>query len=164
MKRIKDYPMCDTNPWAPDRLIERLKFEEGGEKIMRDENDDVFVLKPAIKFKGKFVKDYKAYRKVFVDGLDRVKKLTNPGLRIFCYMLFHLDKDTDEIRLEIEKVLDYCDYKSTTQYYIGVMDLLDNDFIARKSDEKSSFFINVNIFFNGDRARMMKNKETKDAE
>lgn len=163
MKKISDFPMYDKNPWDPEGIWERLKVQQGGERIMEDKTTgDTFVLKPAIKIKGSFMKDHFAYRKLFKNNLDKVKNLTIPGLRLFCYILDALDKNIDEIRINVDEARSFCNFRSPTQYYAGIADLLEREFIVRKSDDRMLFYINVNIFFNGDRTKMLSDRENEE--
>jgi len=154
-KKISDYPLYDRNPYDPEGIYERIKQIGGHEQLVYNEDGDAFVLKPALKIKGKFMKDFKPYRKLYTDHIDKIKNLSTPGLRMFCFILMSIDRDVDVIRIDPRKAVSFCEYQSMNQYYSGITDLLQNDFIVRMSDDRMCFYINVNIFFNGDRGKLL---------
>lgn len=155
-KGIQDFPAYDRNPIVIDGIYDRESRKVPGERIVVDEETgEVFAMKPAIKSGGKFYKDHRSYRKVYVETLKEVKDLSVPAFRILCFILYTMIKDTDEVRIHPAQVMNFCGYKSMTQYYMGILDLLNKKFIFRKVDDKTAYFINVNVFFNGNRLKLM---------
>lgn len=163
-KNIKDFPLYDTNPWDPEGICQRIKIKGTMDQVVTNNAGESFVLTPAVKIKGVFMKDNFPFRKLFVKYLDNVKALSSPGLRMFCYILTAVERNIDEIRIDTGRAMEFCEYKSMSQYYAGITNLLVNDFLVRKSDDRMTYFININIFFNGDRGKMMMDRDTENQE
>jgi len=160
VKKLNDFTTYEENPWKPDGISRQMKYSDADERILTDSNTgEVFTLIPTIKVGGKFVRDRLEYRKLYVGTLDKIKKLSVPGLRLFCYILTDLPRCSDEVYIDPRKAREYCGYSSQTQFYAGLINLLENDIVVRKVGVHPQYFINVNVFFNGDRGKMLRNKE-----
>lgn len=152
---ISSIPMVDVNPWTPEGFHE-IANETGGEEFrVFDKDGKSFTLKAAIRINGKITKDRLPYRKLYFDQIQKIMALSPSGFKLFCYVLSRIERNRDEIVIDPILAVMYCKYKSRTQFYKGLREMVDNDFVIRKADTRMSYFFNVNVFFNGDRVKMV---------
>ena len=52
----------------------------------------------------------------------------------------------------MEDILQYTGYKTRANIYNGIINLLENGMLFRKTGS-GSYYININIFFNGNRIK-----------
>lgn len=96
---------------------------------------------------GTFVKVYKTMPETLIT-------LNSCGFKILCYIWIELPKDTGTIYLNFRKCMEYCNYKNRGSMYNGLMELIEKHIIAKKADTDNGFYINVSMFFNGDRRKL----------
>ena len=113
-----------------------------GEEVMIQNLDNV----------SSFSVDNREYRKVYVNGLNSISELSSSGLRVWCYILARLSPKKNEITINMSDALDYTGYKGKMNIYNGIINLLENGMLFRKNGS-GSYYININIFFNGNRIK-----------
>jgi hypothetical protein len=113
-----------------------------GEEVMIQNLDNV----------SSFSVDNREYRKVYVNGLNSISELSSSGLRVWCYILARLSPKKNEITINMSDALDYTGYKGKMNIYNGIINLLENGLLFRKNGS-GSYYININIFFNGNRIK-----------
>jgi len=113
-----------------------------GEEVMIQNLDNV----------SSFSVDNREYRKVYVNGLNSISELSSSGLRVWCYILARLSPKKNEITINMSDALDYTGYKGKMNIYNGIINLLENGLLFRKIGS-GSYYININIFFNGNRIK-----------
>jgi hypothetical protein len=113
-----------------------------GEEVMIQNLDNV----------SSFSVDNREYRKVYVNGLNSISELSSSGLRVWCYILARLSPKKNEITINMSDALDYTGYKGKMNIYNGIINLLENGLLFRKTGS-GSYYININIFFNGNRIK-----------
>ena len=113
-----------------------------GEEVMIQNLDNV----------SSFSVDNREYRKVYVNGLNSISELSSSGLRVWCYILARLSPKKNEITINMSDALDYTGYKGKMNIYNGIINLLENGLLFRKTNS-GSYYININIFFNGNRIK-----------
>ena len=74
-----------------------------------------------------------------------------PATRVYSYILFHLPIRKTEMYFDLDEMIEFTRYKSTTSIWKGIKWLIDNDFIE-KGHKPGWFWLNPTLFFNGDRA------------
>lgn len=96
-----------------------------------------------------FVKLYTANIGVFFD-------LSKAGLRVFCALMVAAQKHigTDLIYLDLKVLPADCALSKQT-FYRGLAELVENKFVA-KHTSPNWYFLNPNLFFNGDRVKFVR--------
>lgn len=101
------------------------------------------------------VVDAERFAKVYLDGVSKTFELGSAARKVFSVVLRACEKDTDRIYLnfmvaqEVEP-----DGLSERTFQRGLSELIAKGFIAA-STLPSMFWINVHLFFNGDRVRFI---------
>ena len=104
------------------------------------------------------VQDTAKYTKVFHEDMEWMTELKDAGLRLLIYIFRYTTPNKDRIRLRPEEVQKTAGYASNTSYYKGLTDLLQKNVLYRTEDPQV-FFINVNLFFNGDRRKLLPSRK-----
>ncbi len=98
--------------------------------------------------KRKYV-DGEHFVKIFVKEMEAIFDLTLPAQKIFTYMLSKVEYD-DKLHFDIKDCKVSLKYKSESQIFIGIKELMLNRFIA-KTSWTNVYWINPKIFYKGDR-------------
>jgi len=158
-KGLQKYPEYEKNPFDLEGIFEKSFDDPEKRTFIDNETGEVLSVTAAIKTGTKSYKDRRAYRKLFAEGLKDVMNLSAPGFRLLCYIMYHMRKDVDFVYVLPQPAMDFCEYKGVTQYYVGIRELLDKKFMVRRKEDKNSFFINVNLFFNGNRIKLIEDED-----
>lgn len=148
--KLSDFETYRSNPTIPVGVVTRDIRDEGDimETITAD-GEAMFVRKLG---SAKTVRnDTLPYKKVYNDAFPTIKDFSSCGLKVWCFIVASLKPREDEVFIEIEDCKLYTGYTSDMAIYRGIIELLDKKFLFRKTGSNSSFFINVNMFFNGKR-------------
>lgn len=154
MKTIKDYESYSVNPSvvliADIKVINQVKkgeikrmqdMDTGEETIIQEMGEHLI-----------FEKDSREYRKVYVEALPTIANLSSAGLKVWCYVLARLIAKKDEIGINLDDCMEYTGYKTRANIYTGIINLLENKMLFKKVGS-GVYFININIFFNGNRIK-----------
>lgn len=95
--------------------------------------------------------DQKTFVKEFKSDYQSLKyKLTYTALRLYEYIKDHVTMGDDYVKIDYEDIMRVFEWKSIRSVYNGINELMKYGFIS-DSDEVRKYWINVNIFFNGNR-------------
>ena len=95
--------------------------------------------------------DQRRYVKVFRESLRDANNLPLPSFKLWNYILQLLEPKRDKFDIVVADAIDFCGWKSRVMYYKAIVPLLEAGFIARRTGNYQSFFINPDMAFNGDR-------------
>lgn len=104
--------------------------------------------------------DTAEFVKIFKDEIKSTFDLSKTGNKAFGYILSILPIRSATIYLNISKMVEYCEWKTTVSAYQGLGELIKNKIIA-PSMEPNLWFINPSIIFNGDRYAFIKEYRLK---
>lgn len=107
------------------------------------------------------IKDTTEFTKIFGAGCAEISKLSTRGVRMLAYLLTIIKRDKDDVLVDVGLAQEWCGYKSRTQVYAGICNLLQHNFICRKTGTGGEYYINVNYFFNGKRINLAYGSELK---
>lgn len=105
--------------------------------------------------------------KFFKDKEERYMELSSVGFHLLFYISNHLLKEGCWwFTLNIKATKDALFYSTTRPVYLGILDLLNAGYIAKKSGKKgdSEFWINGNLFFSGSRHIALNDKDNNEME
>ncbi|WP_150587301.1 hypothetical protein [Pandoraea communis] len=144
----------ETNPLLEPR---ELQFNDrlvkvGSQKDLIDPDTGDKVAVNAI-YRRRVV-DSERYAKIYLEGVTRTFGLSKPAARVFQVILQLCKKDSDQLYLNFMAVQKVEDALQERTYQRGLRELLEAGFIAY-SDMPNMFWINVHLFFNGDRVRFI---------
>lgn len=155
MKTITDYPTYEDNPFKMSDILtlKKRRYEDISERreiVLTDTGEmGVVTLYETHDKQG----DYKEYRKIYVDALDKLSNLTVPGLKVFTYILSKLKISKDYIYIRSNEAMEFCGYTSKSDIYKGIANLLEQQLIARRVGMDGIYFINYDAFYNGSRLK-----------
>jgi hypothetical protein len=101
------------------------------------------------------VSDSEKFVKWYDKSYSEIGKLSNAGVRVLSYILCVLPKNVDWVEIDMDDCMAHCGYTSVQAVRNGLLDLLEQRYIQRKSGGSNRFFINPNFFFNGQRHEIL---------
>lgn len=93
--------------------------------------------------------DGEHFIKIFVKEMEIIFDLTRPAQKVFTYMLSKVEYN-DKLHFDIEDCKASLKYKSGSQIFVGIKELILNEFIA-KTSWNNVYWINPKLFYKGDR-------------
>ena len=99
--------------------------------------------------------DSLTYTKVFMGEHNFIYSLSINGLKLFNYCIYNLIPNRDIIVLNPIACMEKCNMKKTS-FFKGVKELTQNNVIKIKNGSLHCYWINSNVFFNGNRLRIYK--------
>lgn len=102
------------------------------------------------------VVDSEKFAKVYLDGVTKAFELGSAARKVFSVVLKSCEKDTDRIYLNFMATQEAGDIDGLSErtFQRGLSELMQKGFIAA-STMPSMFWINVHLFFNGDRVKFI---------
>jgi len=115
---------------------------------------DVNTVKSTLNTQQEFEKD--PFIKLYSERnfMNAFKNTSDTASKLFLYIAYTLEKNSDVIYINAEKAMEFVGIKSPTTYYKYVQELIDNAIITRKSN--SEYWINPLFLFNGNRIEFYK--------
>lgn len=98
--------------------------------------------------------DNLAYVKLYRFNILEMAKLDYTTLRLALFICTLLKPSKDVVIIDYNKFLQEFDYKNKMSYYNALNKLLDGGYIVKKEGTDSEFYVNTNLFFNGDRIKL----------
>lgn len=142
------------NPFKVEGITTINYITKVDEKVVIDsETGEAFTMKKIPK-NSMHDHDGLPYVKVFQDKTNLLLELPTPSLKLFIYALGVARPITDLVFLNIHDCMVSCGFKSATSYREGIKGLIEANIIAKKSGSNMEFWINPNVFFNGNRLRL----------
>ncbi len=151
-KGINDFSVFLENPFLNKLIVETktktnvIATKNGGAILNKStgeiDEDTLFLAQRKQLDKEPFIK-------LFQSQLKALFGLTQAGVRVFGYFM-EQSKFDDKVIFNWDECKDFTSYSSTSTIQKGMVELLENNFIA-KTKNKNIYFINPEIFFKGDR-------------
>lgn len=154
MKTIIDFPTYEELPFIVDTAVVKLK---GGSIRMHSELVDQTtgeIISGATTIADKEI-DPTKFIKVYARGFANISNLNPAGVKLLMYIMFSMGKNVHKITIHIGECMKFCKYSSRSAVYKGLADLLENRVIAVATG-KSAYWINPNIFYNGNPVDLVK--------
>lgn len=148
---LKELPAYKSNPF-----LESLRIPLAPKSNMFVKRDEAIINLSSgtiqedvlLTGKRKYV-DGEHFVKIFVKEMEIIFDLTRPAQKIFTYMLSKVEYD-DKLHFDIRDCKTSLRYKSESQVFIGIKELMLNGFIA-KTSWTNVYWINPKLFYKGDR-------------
>ena len=140
-------------------------LKNGNKALVIDESTGEHLGTLGAMFLEEKVVDTEQFIKIYTLGIEELTNLSNAGLKIFKLvykmMLESPNNDTFTLNFTYLKEIGAWEF-SKVHFHSGVNELLMKK-ILYKSKIPSQFFININLFFNGDRITTIKTYRLKSA-
>ena len=151
---IKSTPYNSRNPFMKSVIIEMDAStqvlingeDKSGQRI--NKND-------AIIWKNRVIKDRRKFTKLYHNGLKDFFGLGRSEMDILKFIMHRLRKDQDKVAFTYKLVKEETDIASDSTVSTTLLSLMNKGIIARAEGD-GIYYINPNIFFNGDRVAFVK--------
>ena len=152
MKRYESYVYNPFNITG----IEHKQIQEKQDKQQWQlkDGDDIYAVSRIPKNK-QILTDKTAYTKLFNDNLQTLMKLSGTGLKLLVYAACTIRPLSQTIALNIEDIQTATGMSSPNTIRTAVSELLEAKIIAKKTGSTVEYWINPNVFFNGNRLRLL---------
>lgn len=101
--------------------------------------------------------DRASYTKLFKGGKLKLAELSSSGIKVLCYIMLNASPNQEDMCLHPQQVASEMGYRDQRSVYEGLVNLLNMGLLGRKTGYQSCFWINPNLFFNGDRIKLLDN-------
>jgi hypothetical protein len=151
-----------VNPFKPEYPDNDFRQFKPNEKLKEgtyvDEFGEVGIGMVAEK-KVHGIHDHTKFAKLYQKGVSVIPELSNSALKFFKYILSEVleRQDCDYVILAVMPTLLACGYKKASRiiFYESIKELVDKKVIVKKeSYSRDQYWINPNMFFNGDRVKL----------
>lgn len=161
-RKISDHVVNSDNPFIEElfkmEISSKKRYIAGKSPSMIVNNDtgevqghQVFALHEKY--------DKSEFTKIFRAGLMGMFNLSKAGIKVFAFIADSVKPNQGYVYFEIDDCREFTGYKSNTPVLSGVSELIEHGFIAR-SEKYYKYFINPNMFFNGNRFTFIKSYQS----
>jgi hypothetical protein len=141
------------NPFKVEGIVTRSFITREDETLMVNQDDGLtYAVRPVSEHKS-VEHDPMCYTKVYQLAHLKLRKLTYSALKIFNYCVYSIHVGQQIVFLNSADVMQQCDI-SQASFYTAIKELIEADILARKMGSSIEFWINPNIFFNGNRLKL----------
>jgi len=153
--KLTSFPVHETNPYLAALIVptRNKTVQVGNAKDFSMVNTDTGE-EHSMFIGTKQAVDKEQFRKIFKGQIQALFCLSGAGIKVFGYLLDALHVSKDQVLFDLKDCMKFTGYTSKQSIYVGVGELLKNNFIAR-TPKAYTFFINPAIFFNGNRLVMV---------
>jgi hypothetical protein len=142
------------NPFAVEGIAMKQYITKEDEQLTVDpETGQYYTIKKVSQNK-EVQHDGMVYTKVFQSALLSFKNLSPSGLKVLLYAICNARSCHDVVFLNPPDIMLFYDMSKGT-YYNGIDDLLKNKIIAKKLGSSIEFWVNPNVFYNGNRLKLV---------
>jgi hypothetical protein len=153
MKEVQSFL---ENPFKVEGISTIAYVTKVDEKSVIDpETGEVYLMRKMPKNQ-QHLHDSKVYVKLFQDNSDLLMKLPHASIKILLYGMCRVRPLSEIVYLNVDDCMVNCGFKSPTSYREGIKALIESNIIARKIGSSMEYWLNPNIFFNGNRLRLIK--------
>lgn len=152
---MKKYESYFTNPFKVNGLISRQYTPKVKEELVVDPNSGEMYTMRKVPKNSEQLHDPAVYTKVYQDQLELLVGLSPASMKIVLYMICNMSPLSDAIVLSVPDLMVALDIKSSVTVRNSIMEVLDKRIIAQQLGSNIQFWINPNIFFNGNRLRLV---------
>lgn len=145
-----------NSPYKVIGVEERTFTTREDEKLTMDpETGQLYTMRAVSKDK-KTIHDSLMFTKIFTDNLGQLMTLSPSSLKIMVYGICTVKPLSQVLILNPEDVCQSCGFSNST-FWNGVYELLNKKMICKKLGSNIEYWFDPNIFFNGNRLRIVKN-------
>ena len=154
-KYMKKYESYLKSPFRIVGLEERHFLKKQDEEVWQlKDGDDLYAVRKIPKNKLSLT-DTSPYTKLFNENLKDLMKLSGTGLRLLVYGACTIRPLSQTVIYHIPDIQVATGIASPNTIKAGITDLLDNKIIAQKLGSNIEYWVNPNVFFNGNRIRLI---------
>ena len=152
---MKKYESYLNSPFKVEGIESRQYIQKVDEKLWVDpETSEMYSVKRVPKNREQ-LNDSMAYTKIFVDKRDLLMKLSGTGLRVLVYGICTIRPLAQTVILNIPDIQVEANIASPNTIRTAISELIELGIIAQKVGSNIEFWVNPNVFFNGNRLRLI---------
>lgn len=152
---MKKYESYLHSPFKMYGIEEKHYVTKQDEQVMQlTDGDDLYAVRKIPKSRLQ-MHDSLSYVKLFVDAWSHLKGLSPLSTKIIVYGVSNMRPLSQVVWLNPPDIMLECGIKSPNTIRGAIEDLIDNKIIAQKLGSNIEFWINPNVFFNGNRIRLI---------
>ena len=157
-KAVSDYEEFELNPFLSKMSISSDRKRKYDYKTGKDAADPETgeVLETYIETVYLEERDNASFVKIFKDNIKNCFSLSVTGIKMLEYFMGEAKINKDQVFFDVKTAQNVCKFVSRTSVYKGLINLLDKDIVARVKGKNNFYFINIHVFFNGDRLVVIK--------
>jgi hypothetical protein len=142
------------NPFKVLGITKRIYTTKEDEiESVNTDTGEMLIIKKLPKSK-EVIHDGMVYTKLFHIDYECIMGLGVHSLRLLMYCAYNARANSDSIFISIDDCLQRCNFKRTS-YFLAINELCDAKIIARMLGRDYQYWINPNVFFNGNRVRLV---------
>lgn len=149
---MKKYESYLNSPFKIEGIEERQYITKADEQVWEAQNGELYVARKMSKNKTS-LNDTKAYTKIFVENRELFLKLTGTGLKVLIYGICTIRPLSETVILHIPDIQVETGLSSPNSIRNAICELIESGILAQKLGSNIEFWVNPNIFFNGNRIR-----------
>lgn len=88
------------------------------------------------------------YIKLSKEFSKMVCSFTTTEVKVLMYIFKILKQNEKEVFVDINKCLDFCGWRSSNNFYLGIRSLLEKKVLAKSVKGNTVYWINSKLFFN----------------
>lgn len=152
---MKNHEAYLDSPFKVLGIEERHFVTKESEEILQlTDGDDLYAVRRIPKNKTQ-LHDSATYTKLFQDGFKAFMGLSPAALKIAIYSMCHVRPLAKVTILNPPDLMLNCGIKSETTIKTAITELVNEKILARKLGSTIEFWVNPNIYFNGNRLRIL---------
>lgn len=151
---MKKYESYLNSPFKVEGIEERQYLTKADEQIWENKEGELYVAKKIDKSRIS-LSDTKPYTKLFVDNREMLLKLSGTGLRVLVYGICTIRPLSQIAILHIPDIQVDTGISAPVTIRTAICELIEAGIIAQKLGSNIEFWVNPNIFFNGNRLRIV---------
>lgn len=144
-----------NNPYKMRGIEEKYFTTKNDEELTVDPNTGQYYTMKKVDRNKKVLNDGLTYTKVFHGGIETLMLLSHSSLKIVLYAMSTIRPLSEIVILNSPDVCQACNIASKT-FYNNIGELLDQRILSRKLGSSIEFWFDPNVFFNGNRIRVLK--------
>jgi hypothetical protein len=149
---MKKYESYMESPFKVEGVEERQYITKEDEDLWEGKDGQLYITKKLNKNK-RVLSDTMAYSKLFIDSMDMLMRLSSTALKVFIYSMCTIRPLQNKVVLHIPDVKIRTGFSSDSSVKSAICELIEANILAQKLGSSIEFWINPNIFFNGNRLR-----------
>lgn len=151
-KSIKDFEAFTENPFNLEGLITKILIDKDiqpQQQFVDTDSGEIFRVVKLKETTQEVIYDPEEFVKVFKKAAPNMGNMTVAGLKVWTFIIYNLKPCVDYIQFDHMECRDWCKYSQVNQVYNGLVNLLEEGFIAK--GKRNILWINPNYFYNGKR-------------
>jgi hypothetical protein len=152
---MKKYESYLNSPFRVEGVESRQYVQKVDEKLWVDpETSEMYSVKRVPKNREQ-LNDTMPYTKLFVESRSTLLKLSGTGLRVLVYAICTIRPLSQSVVLNTPDIQVEANLASPNTVRTAICELIEAGIIAQKLGSNIEFWVNPNIFFNGNRLRLL---------